>query len=227
MKPPPPSDPGSLEIGGLTNVVRHAAVPDLPRIVEIHQRSFANFFLTRLGSEFLHRYYNLVLDYRSGIVLVSERQNALQGFACGFVDPADFYQRMWRARLTFAIPVLSALIRHPSLMMKVLYGVRRIQSTASRWPERSCELSSIAVVPEKTGSGCGKALIESFLNKARSMDAHCVFLTTDAEGNDAANAFYRNVGFQQTRRFRQGGGRWMNEYAINGWKGGDGCEPLP
>ena len=57
------------------------------------------------------------------------------------------------------------------------------------------------------------------------MDAHCVYLTTDADGNDAVNAFYRNAGFQCTRRFMQPGGRWMNEYVINGREPSDGCEP--
>ena len=28
------------------------------------------------------------------------------------------------------------------------------------------------------------------------MNAHCVYLTTDADGNDAVNAFYRDVGFK-------------------------------
>ena len=56
------------------------------------------------------------------------------------------------------------------------------------------------------------------------MDAHCVYLTTDADGNDAVNAFYRNAGFKCTRRFMQHGGRWMNEYVIDGRESSDGCE---
>lgn len=224
MKPVCPADPYPIPIEHQTDVIRRAAARDLARIVEIHQESFANFFLTRLGSEFLRRYYSLVLDYHSGIILVSERQSALQGFACGFVNPADFYERMWRAKLTFSVPVLSALVRQPHLIKKVLYGVRRIHTNASAWPERSCELSSIAVAPEGTGNGFGKALIEAFLAQARSMSARCVFLTTDAEGNDAVNAFYRNVGFRHTRRFLQSEGRWMNEYVINESEGGNGGE---
>jgi len=45
-----------------------------------------------------------------------------------------------------------------------------------------------------------------------------------ADGNDAANAFYRDSGFQHTRRFLQRKGRWMNEYVINGMEGGANCE---
>ena len=201
-----------------------ATTNDLPGIVDIHQKAFSHFFLTRLGSEFLRNYYGLVLDYRAGIMLVSEGPGALEGFACGFVDPAEFYQLMWRSRRIFALPVLSALVRHPSLATKVLYGVHRIQTPASEWPARSCELSSIAVAPETSGNGLGKTLMRAFLAQARSMDAQCVYLTTDADGNDAANAFYRDVGFQPTRRFLQRKGRWMNEYVINGTEAGNSCD---
>jgi ribosomal protein S18 acetylase RimI-like enzyme len=201
--------------GSGTAVVRPATRQDLPGIVAIHQRAFSHFFLTRLGGEFLRRYYDLVLNYATGIVLVSEGRGKLDGFACGFVDPAEFYREMWRGRRVFARPALSAMLRHPSLAAGVLYGVHRIQESASRAPERSCELSSIAVAPEAAGGKLGKALIRSFLAQAWSMDAQYVYLTTDADGNDPANAFYKRSGFQHRRRFLQRKGRWMNEYVID------------
>ena len=216
-----------LEVGGLSDRVRNATPDDVPGLVTIHQKAFSKFFLTQMGSEFLRKYYSLVLTYHSGIILVSEGQNELRGFACGFVDPAEFYRLMWHTKFAFALPVLSALVRHPSLITKVLYGVRRIHRPAAEWPPRSCELSSIAVAPEASGNGSGKSLIRAFLEQARSMDSHCVYLTTDADGNDAVNAFYRNAGFQHTRRFMQREGRWMNEYVINGQESGDSCETHP
>jgi ribosomal protein S18 acetylase RimI-like enzyme len=206
-------------------VVRHANLDDLPGIVKIHQKAFSHFFLTRLGVDFLRNYYALVMRYRAGIILVGETPNGLQGFACGFVDPADFYRLMWRSRGMFVVPLLSALVRHPSLAARVLDGVHRIQTPESEWPARACELSSIAVAPEAGGNGLGKALIGAFVAEARSMDAHCVYLTTDADGNDAANAFYRDSGFQHTRRFLQRKGRWMNEYVVHRVNAENLCEP--
>jgi ribosomal protein S18 acetylase RimI-like enzyme len=219
--------PQTFESGGQEEKVRNATRGDLPGIVSIHQKAFSNFFLTQLGPEFLRQYYSLVLTYHAGITLVSEGQNSLKGFACGFVDPVDFYRLMWRTKLTFALPIVSALARHPSLITKVLYGVQRIHTPASEWPPRSCELSSIAVAPEATGNGAGKSLIRAFVDRAQSMDAHCVYLTTDADGNDAVNAFYRDAGFQCMRRFMQRGGRWMNEYVINSLRSGESCEIQP
>lgn len=210
--------------GGHSGVVRQATAQDLSGIVKIHQKAFRHFFLTQLGGDFLRDYYGLVLQYHAGIMLVGESPGALDGFACGFVEPAEFYQLMWRFKRTFALPVLSALVRHPSLVTKVLYGVQRIQTPASQWPSRACELSSIAVAPEASGNGLGKALMRAFLAQARSMEAQCVYLTTDAEGNDSANAFYQDVGFQHARRFLQRKGRWMNEYVINSTEAGNSCE---
>jgi ribosomal protein S18 acetylase RimI-like enzyme len=199
---------------GRGSVIRAAVAIDVPNIVGIHQQAFSSFFLTKLGTEFLRRYYDLVLDYQAGIVLVSEHHGVLQGFVCGFVEPAEFYKLMWYSKLDFAIPALSALAHHPSLAAGVLQGVRRLQASASQGRHRSCELASIAVSPEAGGNGLGKELVKAFVAQAQSMDAQCVYLTTDADGNDSANALYRQAGFQQTRRFLQRKGRWMNEYVI-------------
>ncbi|HKA00086.1 MAG TPA: GNAT family N-acetyltransferase [Candidatus Solibacter sp.] len=200
---------------GITVAVRQAAVEDLPAIVRVHLKAFSHFFLTRLGSEFLHRYYDLVLHYRAGILLVSEWQGALNGFACGFLNPAEFYGLMWRNGWTFVRPALSALVRHPYLATGVMRGVQKIQTSASRAAVGSCELSSIAVAPEAGGSRLGRTLVEAFLAQAWSMDAQCIYLTTDADGNEPANALYQKSGFQRVRRFLQCKGRWMNEYVID------------
>jgi ribosomal protein S18 acetylase RimI-like enzyme len=202
---------------GERSLVRRATPEDLCGIVAIHQKAFKNFFLTRMGREFLRRYYALVLNYHAGIILVSERCGLLEGFVCGFVEPPGFYRLMWRHKWGFVLPAMSALIRHPSLFAGVLYGVQRIQTTAftSTVPARCCELSSIAVAPEASGNGLGKALVQAFIEQSRSMDAEYVYLTTDADDNDSANALYRQVGFRNTQRFLQRQGRWMNEYVIN------------
>jgi len=206
-----PPTPNARLHGG----IREAAAGDLAGIVGVHKRAFSEFFLTRLGSEFLHRYYGLVLDYDSGIMLVGEASGTIEGFVCGFVDPAAFYRFMWLSRRTFLRPVLSALIRRPSLAAGVLRGVQHIQTSASLKPAESCELSSIAVAPEAGAAGLGSALIKAFLEQAWRLEAKHVYLTTDADGNTAANALYHKAGFQHEERFLQRKGRWMNSYLIH------------
>ena len=198
-----------------TGAIRKAVEEDLPRIAAIHQKAFSNFFLTRLGGEFLLRYYRLVLHYRAGIVLVSELYGALEGFACGFIDPAEFYRLMSRNSRLFVLPALTALVREPSLATRILRAVQRIQTSASGELAPSCELSSVAVAPDAGGRGLGKALVQAFLEQAWSMGARRIYLTTDADANEPANALYRKTGFQHTRRFLRHHGRWMNEYVMH------------
>ena len=201
-----------------TGIVRQAVTEDLPRIAAIHRSAFSQFFLTRMGSEFLHRYYGLLLRYPKGIVLISEFSGVVEGFVGGFLDPAEFYALMRRNRQMFVLPTLAALIRRPSLARGVFDAVQRIQTAAAEEPTRSCELCSVAVAPEAGGMGLGKALVQAFLEWAWSMDARRVYLTTDADANEHANALYRTTGFQLNRRFRQRKGRWMNEYIL--WRSG-------
>lgn len=198
-----------------SSVIRNARREDLAGIVAIHQKAFQHFFLTKLGTEFLHRYYEHVLRYASGVILVSECEGTLNGFACGFGDPAEFYRSMWRRRLTFALPALAALLRNPSLAGHMINAVRRLQTSAVQGPASSCELSSIAVRPEAAGNGLGKELLRAFLEESWTRKARYVYLTTDAVGNDAANALYRDIGFQHARCFQQQKGRWMNEYVFH------------
>jgi len=195
--------------------VRRAEKADLPRIVAIHQEAFSHFFLTRLGRGFLYRYYDLVLRYRAGILLVSEGSDGLEGFACGFADPEEFYALMRRRRRSFLAPVLSALVRRPSLAAEIARGIGRVERRASLRTAQSCELSSIAVSPEAGGRGVGKALVKAFLDAAWLWGAHHVTLDTDADDNETANALYQRSGFQFCRRYEKSKGRWMNEYVIH------------
>ena len=194
--------------------VRRAEKADLPSIVAIHQEAFSHFFLTQLGSVFLYRYYELVLRYRAGILVVSEGSDGPEGFACGFADPEEFYALMRRRRWSFALPVLAALVRHPSLCAQIIRGMRAVKRQASQRTAQSCELSSIAVSPKAGGRGVGKALVKAFLDEAWSWGADHVTLDTDAEDNETANALYQRAGFQFCRRYEKGKGRWMNEYII-------------
>jgi ribosomal protein S18 acetylase RimI-like enzyme len=204
--PGAPGKPGTI--------IRPAAIADLPKLVTIHERAFRNFFLTRMGGNFLLRYYELVLMYRRGICLVADTSGLLSGFACGFLDPTGFYTLMRRYGHRFALPAARALGRHPSLLPGIARGIQRMRD-AVHASAQSCDLSSIAVAPEAGRSGLGVTLARAFLAQAWSLNASLVRLHTDADENEAANAFYRKLGFREHRHFLQHQGRWMNEYIMN------------
>ena len=195
--------------------IRQAEAGDLAGIVEVHRLAFPNSFLTCLGDGFLRRYYRLVLNYEPGILLVSGGNPAVEGFAAGFLNPDGFYRAMRRIAWKFVAPVAGALIRNPSLIGRVANSVRRIGKTgATRMPAQACELSSIAVLPFRSGRGIGKALAQAFLERAWAKGAKSVYLTTDADRNEQANGFYWSLGFQLQARFERYRGRLMNEYVL-------------
>ena len=109
----------------------------------------------------------------------------------------------------FALPILSAVVRHPSLIAQIFRSVRRVEKASSHRVAPSCELSSIAVLPQLGGRGLGKALVNAFLKQAWSLGAQHIHLDTEEGENEPANAFYRKAGFCFSRRFQKYEGRWM------------------
>jgi len=200
-------------LAAIESKLRHAGAADIPEIVDIHLAAFQNSFLTRLGRAFLVRYYECVLNYDGGILLISKGKSA-EGFAAGFMHPESFYRGMKKSAWSFAVPAAAAVIRDPSLALRVLHGFRRVRMPAQEKPAGDCELSSIAVRPEATGRRIGAALVHAFLEQAWTKNARCVSLTTDADGNDLVNKFYARLGFDHRRTFERYRGRPMNEYVF-------------
>jgi ribosomal protein S18 acetylase RimI-like enzyme len=194
--------------------VRSAQFQDLNAIAAIHQRSFGDAFLARLGCRFLLQYYRLVLQFPGGILLVAERDHVLNGFAAGFLEPDSFYREMMQNRWRFVWPLAVAAIQNPGLVGRIFSGFRLVRH-AIRGPVDglACELSSIAVLPEDSSRGAGTCLLRAFLETAWSRHAEMVYLTTDAT-NLAANALYRREGFVLVQTFHRGAHREMNEYAM-------------
>ena len=73
----------------------------------------------------------------------------------------------------------------------------------------------MCVDPTLAGNGIGSALIANWTQRARTMGAERAFLTTDAEGNDVVNAWYRREGWVVTDEFIAAGGRAMNRYEFH------------
>jgi ribosomal protein S18 acetylase RimI-like enzyme len=207
--------PESLAAGDAT--IRPAGEVDLHAVAALHAAAFPGFFLTDLGMPFLRAYYRMVLRYEGGVFLVAENGQGLAGFVAGFVVPHVFYARMKAQRWRLLPRILLGLVARPRLLSRVLYNVARVRRTAAVVPpsgENACELSSLAVDPNRTRRGIGGALVRAFLAAAEFKQARSVFLTTDAEGNEAVRRFYEDLGFRQTRRFEMSGKRLMSEYAF-------------
>jgi GNAT superfamily N-acetyltransferase len=167
---------------------------DLEAVVKVHQAAFPGFFLTRMGRPFLCAYYQAVLDFDASIALIASDENtkAVLGFAVGFSDPQGFYTLFAHRRRRLLPAIVLAVLRDPALVGAILRNMRRVEAQA-RASVDAVELSSIAVAA--SGAGVGGVLLEAFATHARDGGAHSLFLTTDANGNDAVQHFYQRRGF--------------------------------
>lgn len=177
--------------------------------------------MTQLGAAFLSRYYGLVLDYPGGLLWVAEVGGLPVGFAAGFVRPAGFYRLMRRRAFELGLSAVPALLRRPSIIWRLATNARRTGDAGGAEGNVPSELASVAVDPAYACRGIGTQLVRAFIEASRAKGADVVYLTTDAQNNDAVNRFYQGLGFRLSRTFWAAGRRLMNEYrfALSG-----GCE---
>ncbi len=187
---------------------------DLPEIVQVHLRSFPDFFLTFLGPGFLELLYrNIALD-SEGILLVAEVDGAVAGFVAGVTRQDGFYRRLIRRqKWSFAWAALGAALRRPAIVPRLWRALRRPSDAAESIAE-AC-LMSIAVSPAFQRQGIGKQLVEAFCQELAARGELTVGLTTDRDHNEATNHFYQQLNFKLARSFITPEGRAMNEYVRN------------
>lgn len=190
--------------------IRVANIPsDLSDIIQLHIKAFPGFFMTDMGVPFLREYYQAVLEFSENISLVALQNNKPIGFVAGFGNPQafyNFYRQRYRRLIT---AILLAVLRNPRLIGRVLSNFKRVSSV--RGDSSEVELSSIGVDP--SFRGVGHLLIADFVNMARDRGYQSVYLTTDAEGNDRVNLFYKKQGFTLEQTFLSGQ-RKMNQYRL-------------
>ncbi|KAA1425344.1 GNAT family N-acetyltransferase [Mumia zhuanghuii] len=190
---------------------RPAVVEDLSAIVSVHRGAFPDFFLTSLGSGFLRTFYRGLVDVDSGVLLVAVGGGGrILGFVGGSEDRRAFYHTLIRRRgWRFAIAALPAVVRHPSMLRRVVRGRRR----ASEHEPIPGSLMSLAVAPDSRSLGVGERLVSAFERELRLRGCSAYALTTDASDNEAVNAFYSRLGLVRSRVLVTPEGRRLNEYA--------------
>lgn len=184
------------------------------QVVGVHQRSFEGFFLSFLGSRFLHLFYAAAVDYADGVGFVYMEGTRVVGFVFGAPSPAGFYRFLLRTRwLRFALAALGAALRRPTIIPR-LVRAWFYPSQMSNQAE-SASLMSVAVDTTAQGKGIGARLVHVFLDTMHARGIRRVDLTTDRLNNARANAFYQSLGFYCERTFVTPEGREMNEYVIS------------
>lgn len=188
---------------------------DLNEVVQLHIRSFPDFFLTSLGKGFLFELYRDFLTDESAICKVIEYNGHIKGFAAGNMNPGEFFRKLlWRKGHLFVFYSMKALIRNPVLVSRKLLFALHYRGEKPDKIVNAALLSSIGVDLAFGKSGFGSMLIRAFCEEAFTKGANAVYLTTDTIKNDPVNTFYIKNGFVLESTFLKNKGRMMNRYIL-------------
>jgi len=196
------------------NKLRLAKKNDLKIIVDIHIKAFPEYFLTKLGPNFLSKYYNLILNHEKKIFLVTEEDGYPIGFVAGFLQPSNFYAYVRKQKNILIFALLPAIFRNPFLIPRIISNFCSTKKKEQKSKAIKCELASIAVNPDYAGQGLGKKLVKAFIEISQKNNADIIYLTTDVNNNEVVNNFYQSLGFILYKTFMAPGNRLMNEYRF-------------
>lgn len=183
------------------------------RIARLHIKAFPGFFLTQLGLPFLKTLYTGYLEDEDSGIIVAEIDGKLAGFIAYSNDYPKFYKGLMKHHMIgFAVSSISAAVRHPSFVKRLLGAFKKSDSVVKE--EKYVELASICVNPKLEGRGVGSKLIV-YLKGMVDFDTYqYINLETDADDNDSVNRFYLSNGFKLERQYTTAEGRRMNEYRL-------------
>jgi len=195
--------------------IRTLSEADVHPLARLHRRAFPTFFLSSLGEPFLVEFYRGFLHDASAVAVVAQDPDgSVCGAAVGTLRPRDFYGRLLRRRWAgFVAASVRAVLAQPSALPRLLSALGYRGGGAGSDP--GALLSSICVDPDRRSRGLGRQLLSAWTEQAGQRGAARAFLTTDAEANDAVNAFYRARGWQPAERFITRRGRAMYRYTID------------
>jgi ribosomal protein S18 acetylase RimI-like enzyme len=179
--------------------VRPLSPHDADAAASIHAQGQPGTFLTSLGPTFLRGLYGQMAVSPHCYGYVACEDHDVVGVVVGTVDSgAVFRELIWRRGLALALPVTAALVRHPSLLLKV-FQTLLYPSRIDAEPGEA-ELYFIGVRQDRRGEGIGKALFQALAQESRRRGMSAMGLMADAH-NEPAQRLYQRRGMQEVRRF--------------------------
>lgn len=176
-------------------IYRKAEITDLVDIVNIHESSFKDFFLTTLGNSFLRVYYETCIKYEDSIVICAvDEDGCICGFASGTIRSNRYYTKIFLFNLApFIVEVIKLLFKRPLAIIRLALNLDKSKSVLDE--KNYAELLSLAVKPEMKGSGLGMSLLGHFERVVIFQGTKVLTLTTDCENNDRVVSFYKKCGY--------------------------------
>jgi len=188
-------------------IVREAIPGDCSTLAEIHLKSFNNFFLSSLGKRFLETFYKACTKNPDAVAIVcTTTEGVTTGFALASLKSTGFYRNILFGNLfTFSLEAIRLFFSRPRALLRLALNLSKSGSDV----RDAAELLSIASLPEYSGKGVGKLLIDTIESRLKDRQCKAITLTTDYYNNENVIGFYQNRGFKIESEFVTYPGRRM------------------
>ncbi len=198
----------------MTTTLDRLGPDDVRALARLHGSAFPGFFLSTLGERFLVEFYRAFLADPTAVTVVARSPDGgVQGAVVGTTEPAGFFGRLVRRRwFGFAAAAARSSVTRPRTMPRLVKALR-YRGDAPTGADGAL-LSSICVQPSRQGSGLGRQLERAWLREVAARGVAAAYLTTDRDGNDPVNDFYRSGGWVLIDRYTTREGRAMNRYVT-------------
>lgn len=176
--------------------LRDLNVSDVPEIVEVHEKTFSDFFLTSLGKRFLVTYYSATISNKRSVAIgLFDSYGELHGFATGTYRSSGFHRSLLMQNIfQFFSSLLFVALTSPKVIIRLAKNINKKADEID--DNQYAELLSIAVKPSLKGLGYGKLLLEEFERKVKIHKLSRIALTTDLINNDSVIGFYNSCGYE-------------------------------
>lgn len=174
---------------------------DVARIVEIHKKAFPNFFLTTLGSDFLHMYYKCMCRYEGAVTLCAMENGKVVGFSTTALKSAGFNTKLIKENLCeFVWEAIKLFFTKP---MSLVHLAKNMSKTNNNVADTGnyAELFSIGVFPACQGKGVGSMLLKETEHIVSEKGGTRISLTTDKDDNASTISFYKRNGYEVMYEF--------------------------
>lgn len=181
-------------------LLKDLTTENLSEIIKIHINSFPDFFLTKLGKDFLRTYYKSCLNSDKVIAVGIFKKNILIGFAIGTVKSKGFHKELIKQNFyKFIFSLFKFIFLNPKYFVRLLKNLEKKKHKLD--DGNYGELLSIAISENYSGLGYGGKLLVHFENKIRTKEVTILTLTTDVVDNTNTINFYKKNNFKIFYKF--------------------------
>src|SRR5262245_31596414 len=177
--------------------IRPARRADAPELARLMAEAISWGRLSELGHGFSTVTHQHMIDSRHAICYVAERDGEILGYAAGAINTSKFYREfLWRRGLIAAIKLAPKIFRarHRQTI------IRSLTYFPETYPDDPpAEILSFAVRSRVKQSGIGKAIFAAVSGELKARGVTAIKVGTTEASNEAANAFYRRMGFELIR----------------------------